>query len=157
MTWATARAELVSILNGAQVSVTLSGQAVTDTLTALEYPPRARQGPDTLPLAFVIPPARRVTRGANSVRIVEIEGVKVRVLLHDSDAEYAAQRMEAWVGKLSDLIGNNIALNGQLQGAIESQEFSEFSLFGPQGGPPYGFEMVLGLPVAIVETETRGA
>ncbi len=157
MSWAAARAELVNILHGAQVSVTLDGEAVTDTLTALEYPPRARQGADALPVAFVIPPARRVRREANSVRIVEIDEVKVRFLLHDSNTEHAAQRMEAWVGKASDLIGDALALNGTLQGGINRQEFSEFSTFGENGAPPYGFDMLLGLPVAIVETETRGA
>ena len=155
MTWATARAELKSILHAATASVTLDGEAITDTLTALEYPPRARQGADALPLAFVIPPARNIRREANGVRVVEIDEVKVRVILHDSDEKHAATRMEAWVGKLTDLIGANVTLNGILQGSINRQEFTEFSTFGLNGAPPWGFDMMLGLPLGIIDAETR--
>lgn len=151
MGWAAARAELVSILNGAQIT-----SPYTETLTALEYPPKGVQGADVHALAFVVPPARTYRPGVNAIRTVEIDSVTVRVLLFDPDAEDASKRMEGWIDKLSDLLDNNLTLNGNLQGSIMDWSTTEFSTYGPDGAPPYGFDLVLSIPLAVVEAVTRG-
>ncbi len=150
MGWAEARSQIAAVLDGAAIT-----SPYAETLRALEYPARARQGASALPLAFVIPPARRISRGPNGMRRIQIDEVKIRVLLHDNNAEDAAQRMDAWVARMIDIIGDNMTLNGTVQ-VVAGQEFTEFSTFGPDGGPPYGFDMTLSFGAnGIVETETR--
>lgn len=149
MTWADARTALTTVLNGLQV--TADGYS-PEQLTCSEFPPDGDDQP--YPFAFVIPPAREVVRGANGLRRVTVNQVKVRVLLHAERQSEASARMEAWIPVLIDAIGDNITLNDG-SGLVLGQKFSEFSTYGPDGLPPYGFDM--DLDVQITDVETRGA
>lgn len=148
MAWADARAALVAKFDGATVTAT-GYQA--ETLRCLDKPPAGRI--DVSPIAYVIPPAREVVRYAGGLRRIAISQVRVRVELGADNIEEAADRMEAWVVKLADLVGDALNAEGTAGVVINTQEFSEFQEYGPEGGPPYGFDMVLG--ISLYDSETR--
>lgn len=150
VTWLTARAALVAKLNG--LSLTASGYAA-ETLTCVEKIPNGNDQP--WPISFPIPPARSVDRGPSGMRLVRVEEVRIRFWTGADNAEEAQDRMEAWVAYLIDTIGDSIEADGTAGVVILTQSFTEFSTFGPEGTPPYGFDMLLGVNIA--DTETRSA
>ena len=152
MGWAEARAELVNILQGASIS-----DPYAETLTAREWPPRVELGRAELPVAYVIPPRMHDLPQVNGIVVTEIGAVTVRFLLHDRDPEAAAKRMEGWRTKLRELLSDNLTLNGTLQGSIVDWDFTEFSTFGRDGAPPYGFDLEIRIPLGLVASVARGA
>ena len=93
----------------------------------------------------------------NGIVVTEIGAVTVRFLLHDRDPEAAAKRMEGWRTKLRELLSDNLTLNGTLQGSIVDWDFTEFSTFGRDGAPPYGFDLEIRIPLGLVASVARGA
>jgi hypothetical protein len=143
MTWAAAREALVDIFNGETVQV--PGQGL-ETLTMLEFPPAGDVGPNAYPLAYVVPPPREVRRFPGGMRAVAVETARVTFLLHATNREIAARRLEAWAVKATDIVGENLTLNGAVT-VVNTQAFTEFSGYGREGGPPYGFDMELGVQI----------
>lgn len=150
MGWAEARAAIASTLDAAVVQVATQNE---ERLTAYEYPPSGQQ--TVFPLAFVVPPAREISRGVNNMLRIVVPEVRVRFLLHADNAELAAKRMDAWIVKATELVGANLTLDGSV--ITLKQEFSEFSTFGANGAPPYGFDMLLRFDHGMVEVETTRA
>lgn len=149
MDWATARTALVTKLHAATFQA--SGFA-SETLGFFALPPTAEQT-EFSAYGYVIPPARAVRRLPGGTRIREISEIRCRFITSAETANEGAARMEALIEKLTDLVGDAIGFEGTAGAVITTQTFTEFSTFGPEGAPPYGFEMTLG--AVILDTETR--
>jgi hypothetical protein len=146
-TWSGARTALRNELNGLAIT-----SPVNETLTVHEHQPDTTL---TTPYAYIVAPARTVTRAAGGQRITE-PAPKVRVLLEDAAVtngyQELAERHDAWIDKLVDALDDALTLNGNAD-LFEGQEFSELSLYEPEN--LYGFEMtVTGLRISETKTFT---
>lgn len=148
-TWPTARAKIVSILNGR--SVTAGDAFNAETLLALEFPPSAPQ--TSYPYCYVIPPGRSFTRVSGKLRRTTFDEVQVRFVLGGtgSNLEAIATRMEAWCEDAADAFDASLALDGTAD-VLNAQDISGLQVFENEG---WGFEMALGL--RLTETKTLGA
>lgn len=144
-TWAGVRAAIRTELNGLSIN-----SPVIESLTAYEHQPDTTQ---TTPYAYVVAPARTVTRAAGGQRVTE-PTPRVRVLLEadtiPNGYEALAQRHDAWIDAIVDGFDDALTLNGNAD-VLLSQEFSELALYQPEN--LYGFEMTLS-GVRISETKT---
>lgn len=155
MSWATARAALVELLDG-QTIVAVDDEGA-ETMHAHEYPPPGEIGPEQLPVAFVPGPARRWTYLPGGMLQTDIDELTVTVYLGppNDSAEALEKRRERWVDVLGPLTFANQTLGGEL-GAIYGGSVSRLLRFGTDERPvAYGFE--LSLQVVFQEIKTAGA
>lgn len=151
MSWATARAGLVSLLNGAAIT-----SPHTETLTVLEYPPPGEVGPEQLPLAYIVPSARTVNwlPGARktviSPRVVVYLGPAV-----SPDIADLSERAEAWVEKLATLFDGAQALNGTAA-VVEQVEFSDLAVHLSFDERPIAWGFTFEPRIHVSESKTLG-
>lgn len=123
MSWATARAALVDLLDGATIT-----SPHNETLTVLEYPPPGEIGAEDLPLAYLSPTARTVNwlpgarKTAMRSRIVVYLGPPA-----SPDVQDLATRAEAWVEKFSTLFDGAQALHGAAA-VVQQLDFSDLAI-----------------------------
>lgn len=130
-TWQDVRAALVATLNEASQQIGNDAPLVVD-----EWPPES--GELASPYAYVLPP-ERVSKLLPNDRVRERLEVIVRFLLEDESPRLAAQRMELWIEELKVRYQGDLVPAGAFLG--DEPVFSAFSTYGPDGRPPYGFEV----------------
>lgn len=147
--WATARAAIKAAIDGAAIT-----SPHAEPLVAYEYPPAGRQGAESFPYAFILPPARHVERWPGGQRVTQVTEAVVVVMLAPPDGgpdrELLAKRHDAWVDALADVFDSEIALGGTAD-VVLGQDFGPEQPFEFEGGR-WGFEMRLAVDISESKT-----
>ena len=148
MTWPAARTAIQAALDGLTVSSPHS-----ETLTAYEYPTPGHVEQDVVPVAFVVPPPRRVERMPSSWQRLHID-VTVRFLLGgaEQDFEDLSERAEAWIDAAITAFDSEITLGGAVD-VVSNQNFTGL-VFYEDHTRAWGFEMGLTLQISAAKTLT---
>ncbi len=139
MSWATARAELAQLLDGATIES--DGMVMDEQLSVSEWPPQLL-AVDSLPVAWIWPPARTITHPPMQ-RFTAIRSCRLEVALGNTDSfEQLARRMDLWVEALAERFDSAIGLNGI--GNVPSWEVSELRQSAMYEGL-WGFDIAIEL------------
>lgn len=156
MSWATARAALVDLLDG--LTIAASGDDGAEELHAHEFPPPGEIGPEELPYAFIPGPERSWTFLPSGLLQTDIPELTLVVYLGPAvspDWASIERRRERWIEALAPIVIGNQALGGEV-GAITGGRAGRAVRFGTDERPvAYGFEMTL--QVVYQEIKTAGA
>lgn len=148
MAWASARAALVTLLDGATADAGADYQ--NEVLRAYEYPPNAADA-SVFPFAFIHPPRELVdVTFPNVMHHAEIEA-RVEVVLGPSSNDFRAlaMRRDAWATTFRDKATLSTSLN--LSGAVSAVtqwtlgELRASDWFATAEGAMWGFDLIVAM------------
>ncbi len=141
MTWPTARTALKNALDGLTIS-----SPNAETLSAYEFPTPGHVEQDELPLAFVLPSARRIERMPTNWQKTHMDA-RVRFLLGvNDDIEEISIRAESWIEKLITTFDSRVKLDNTVD-IVGEQTFTGLEFYDEHSGL-WGFEMGLALQLS---------